>query len=93
MLAGFQLRQSYLSHSSRTRETLDIKISDELGERSYELYSGGESFRVDFAVRIALSQLLARRAGTRLRTLIIDDRLQPGRQIAAWYVLRVPATL
>ena len=56
-----------------TRETLDIKISDELGERSYELYSGGESFRVDFAVRIALSQLLARRAGTRLRTLIIDE--------------------
>ncbi len=56
-----------------TRETLDIKISDELGERSYELYSGGESFRVDFAVRIALSQLLARRAGTRLCTLVIDE--------------------
>ncbi len=56
-----------------TRETLEVKISDELGERSYELYSGGESFRVDFAVRIALSQLLARRAGTRLCTLVIDE--------------------
>lgn len=56
-----------------TRETLDIKISDELGERSYELYSGGEAFRVDFAVRIALSKLLSTRAGTRLRTLVIDE--------------------
>ena len=56
-----------------TRETLDIKISDELGERSYELYSGGEAFRIDFSIRIALSKLLARRTGTRLRTLVIDE--------------------
>ncbi|MSS71500.1 MAG: hypothetical protein EXS64_08415 [Candidatus Latescibacteria bacterium] len=56
-----------------TRETLDIKISDELGERSYELYSGGEAFRINFALRIALARLLAQRAGTRLRTLILDE--------------------
>ncbi len=54
-------------------ETLEIKISDELGARSYELYSGGEAFRVNFAIRIALSKLLARRAGARLETLIIDE--------------------
>jgi exonuclease SbcC len=54
-------------------ETLDIQISDELGTRSYELYSGGEAFRINFAIRIALSQLLARRAGARLRTLVIDE--------------------
>ena len=59
--------------SGGTRETLDIKISDELGERSYELYSGGEAFRIDFSIRIALSKLLARRTGTRLRTLVIDE--------------------
>jgi exonuclease SbcC len=56
-----------------TVETLDIKISDELGTRSYELFSGGESFRINFAIRIALSQLLARRAGARLQTLVIDE--------------------
>ncbi len=56
-----------------TKETLDIKISDELGTRSYELYSGGEAFRVDFAIRIALSKLLAKRAGTKLKTLVIDE--------------------
>jgi exonuclease SbcC len=56
-----------------TVETLAINISDELGTRSYELYSGGESFRVNFAIRIGLSKLLARRAGARLQTLVIDE--------------------
>lgn len=54
-------------------ETLDIRISDELGTRNYELYSGGESFRVNLAIRIALSKLLAARAGAQLRTLFIDE--------------------
>lgn len=56
-----------------TIETLDILISDENGPRNYELYSGGEAFRINFALRIALSKLLARRAGAQLRTLIIDE--------------------
>jgi exonuclease SbcC len=59
--------------SGRMKETLDIKISDELGIRDYELYSGGEAFRIDFSLRIALSKLLTRRAGTKLRTLVMDE--------------------
>lgn len=55
------------------KETLDIKISDAAGIRAYELFSGGEAFRIDFALRIAISKLLARRAGTALQTLIIDE--------------------
>ena len=54
-------------------ETLDINIADELGTRSYEMFSGGEAFRINFAIRIALSKLLARRAGAPLPTLIIDE--------------------
>ena len=54
-------------------ETLDIIISDELGSRPYETFSGGEAFRIDFAIRIALSKLLAKRAGAPLPTLIIDE--------------------
>jgi DNA repair protein SbcC/Rad50 len=54
-------------------ETLEIQIADELGTRSYEMYSGGEAFRIDFALRVALSQMLARRAGAHLRTLFIDE--------------------
>jgi len=59
--------------SGGMKETLDIKISDELGIRDYELYSGGEAFRIDFSLRIALSKLLTRRAGTKLRTLVMDE--------------------
>ncbi|MFC1979558.1 AAA family ATPase [Chloroflexota bacterium] len=54
-------------------ETLDINISDELGTRNYEMFSGGEAFRINFAIRIALSRLLARRAGAPLPTLVIDE--------------------
>ena len=56
-----------------TKETLDIKISDSTGIRPYELFSGGEAFRINFALRIAISKLLARRSGTALQTLIIDE--------------------
>lgn len=55
------------------RETLDIIISDGVGEREYELFSGGEAFRVNFAIRLALSRVLAQRAGARLQTLVIDE--------------------
>jgi exonuclease SbcC len=54
-------------------ETLDIKISDELGTRNYEMYSGGEAFRVNLALRIALSRVLAQRQGAPLPTLFIDE--------------------
>lgn len=56
-----------------TIETLDIKIADELGTRNYEMYSGGESFRINLALRIALSKLLVKRAGASLPILIIDE--------------------
>jgi exonuclease SbcC len=55
------------------KETLDIQISDGAGVRDYEMYSGGEAFRVDFAIRLALSEVLAQRKGARLQTLVIDE--------------------
>ncbi len=55
------------------RETLDILISDSAGTRAYEMFSGGEAFRVNFAIRLALSRVLAKRAGARLQTLVIDE--------------------
>jgi exonuclease SbcC len=56
-----------------TIETLDIKLADELGTRGYELFSGGEAFRANFALRVALAKLVARRAGVPLQLLIIDE--------------------
>ena len=55
------------------KETLDIRISDGAGTRDYEMFSGGEAFRVDFAIRLALSEVLAQRAGARLQTLVVDE--------------------
>lgn len=55
------------------KETLDIVISDASGDREYELFSGGEAFRINFAIRLALSRVLSQRAGARLQTLVIDE--------------------
>ncbi len=56
-----------------TVETLEIKIADALGTRTYDAFSGGEAMRVNFAIRVALSRLLAHRAGASLETLVIDE--------------------
>jgi exonuclease SbcC len=55
------------------RENLELRIADRNGERPYESYSGGESFRVDFALRVALSRFLAHRSGSELSMLIVDE--------------------
>jgi exonuclease SbcC len=68
----FRSQRQALS-SDNIIETLDILIRDEYGERPYALYSGGEAFRVNFAVRVALSKLLARRAGANIDMLVIDE--------------------
>ncbi|WP_199248803.1 exonuclease subunit SbcC [[Phormidium] sp. ETS-05] len=54
-------------------DTLDIEIADAKGTRPYETYSGGEAFRINFAIRLALARLLCSRQGTRLQMLIVDE--------------------
>lgn len=65
--------QRDLKTRAEQKETLDIKIVDSSGERPYENFSGGEQFRINFAIRLALSKLLASRAGVQLQTLVIDE--------------------
>jgi len=55
------------------KETLEIYIGDSAGTRSYETFSGGEAFRIDFALRVAISKFIANRSGAQLRTLVIDE--------------------
>ena len=61
------------SRKGQFAETLEIRVSDELGHRSYEMFSGGEAFRINLALRIALSKVLANRSGAPLPTLFIDE--------------------
>lgn len=72
MQVRFQTTRAARTGSSEI-ETLDIQVMDDAGPRAYELFSGGEGFRINFAIRIALSRLLARRSGARLQTLILDE--------------------
>lgn len=74
MFIEFVTQESYKDEKRKDlKETLDIKIKDGAGTRAYEMYSGGEAFRVNFAVRLALSEILAQRKGARLQTLVIDE--------------------
>jgi DNA repair protein SbcC/Rad50 len=59
--------------SAKYIDTLDIVIGDANGTRAYETYSGGEAFRINFSIRLALAKLLAQRAGTPLKMLIVDE--------------------
>ncbi len=81
-LTGNQLHVSFVTQklgrssskkNSKLIDTLDITIGDATGTRSYETYSGGEAFRINFSIRLALASLLAQRSGTSLQMLIIDE--------------------
>ncbi len=54
-------------------ETLDILIGDSIGTRAYELFSGGEAFRIDIALRIALTKLLTEHTHGSVDFLVIDE--------------------
>lgn len=74
MSFSFMTQREYKDTSREDlKETLDMVISDSVGVRDYEMFSGGEAFRINFSIRLALSQVLARRAGARLQTLVIDE--------------------
>lgn len=83
-LSGNQLHVQFITqkagrHGKSTKknakliDTLDILIADARGTRAYETYSGGEAFRINFAIRLALAKLLAQRAGAALQLLIVDE--------------------
>ncbi len=69
--------QKALKSKSGLAETLDILVRDNVGERQLEQYSGGERGRLDLAIRMALSRLLATRAGAHIDTLVIDEAFAP----------------
>lgn len=67
--------QRELKSRAGVSETLDIMIGDWTAERPYETFSGGEQLRIDYAIRFALAELLAQRAGSKVEWLTIDEGL------------------
>lgn len=69
--------QKELKSKAGLADTLDIWVDiwDEPEARIYESFSGGEQLRIDFALRFALAELLARRAGAKIEWLTVDEGL------------------
>jgi exonuclease SbcC len=55
------------------RDTLDIIVSDVMGERPIGQYSGGEKTRLVLALTVGLAELSSRKAGVKINTLVIDE--------------------
>lgn len=71
----FETQRELKSTKGAMAETLDIIVGDWAGDRPYETFSGGEQLRIDFAIRFALAELLARRAGSKIEWLVVDEGL------------------
>ena len=71
MSVSFQLQRD--TRSGKAKETFEALVHHDGGVRDFAMFSGGEAFRVAFAVRLAMSKLLVARAGARLETLVIDE--------------------
>ena len=77
-LSNYQLHVRFVTQRTgrdkkKMIDTLNILIADARGTRPYETYSGGEAFRVNFSIRLAIARLLALRSGTALQMLIVDE--------------------
>src|SRR5581483_10789131 len=76
-LTDYEMRLQFIferpKKSGGAKPTLDVLVSHDGGVRDFRMFSGGEAFRIAFAVRLGLSKLLVRRAGARLETLVIDE--------------------
>lgn len=59
--------------SSVVKDTLDIRVYDNAGERDVKLYSPGERTRLALALTIGIAETTAKRAGIVIETLAIDE--------------------
>lgn len=55
------------------RETFDIEIHTPTGTAQWEDFSGGEQFRIGFAIRLAFSTIQAKRMGGEVQLLMLDE--------------------
>jgi exonuclease SbcC len=54
-------------------ETFDIEVTAGGRTDEFETFSGGEKFRISFALRLALSKILSKRMGGTLQFLLLDE--------------------
>lgn len=59
--------------TKKARDEIHLKITDADGLKEYKFLSGGEKVRVAIALRLAISEILAGRRGTKIDSLIADE--------------------
>ncbi|MGQ9805778.1 MAG: AAA family ATPase [Chlorobiales bacterium] len=73
-LFSLSIETEQQTNKGTTTQTLEILISDANANlRPYDTFSGGERFRIDFSLRLALSKYLAAASGTPIKMLVIDE--------------------
>jgi exonuclease SbcC len=70
---ALDLRAQRAKRDGGMAEALDLVVRDDAGERGLAMFSGGERMSVALAIAVGLSRLVARRAGTAIRTLVVDE--------------------
>lgn len=59
--------------SGTWQETFDIDIVAGSATDDFDSFSGGEKFRISFALRLALSEFLSKKSGSSVRFLLLDE--------------------
>ena len=59
--------------NENTREVFDIQVTVNGKQRTFEQLSGGEKFRVAFAIRVALCLVVARETGIQIGIMFYDE--------------------
>jgi DNA repair exonuclease SbcCD ATPase subunit/intein/homing endonuclease len=73
---NIQIQTQKLNQDGTFREVFDIIITDEHHSSSFNMFSGGEKFRIAFVIRMALSILLSRRSGVKVSAIFYDEAFQ-----------------
>jgi exonuclease SbcC len=71
----FELDPKTKDGELKSQGGLDILIVENGKEKNLSLYSGGETTQITFSIYLSLAELSSRRAGKRMQTLIIDERI------------------
>ena len=72
---SIQIATQHAGRSGELADTFEIVLNDGLEVKPYAGYSGGEKLLIDLAIRLGLSELLAKRNNFKVETLIIDEGL------------------
>jgi exonuclease SbcC len=75
MPGGLQIRLATQRETKAkgVKEVLDVVVVRAGAERDYALLSGGQRFRVDFALRLGIAAVLSQRSGSPVDTLWLDE--------------------